>query len=125
MRNRRAAHRLGREAEAACAEHLRAAGWRIIGVRVQTGAGEIDILAVEDDTLVIVEVKARAYEADGLYAITRAKQKRLVAAAWAILANPGKIAGLATPLPPNIRFDAMAVSASGPPFHLRDAWREE
>lgn len=121
--SRQAAHALGHSAEKIGAAYLQGKGYEILGVRVRTLAGEIDIVARSGDTLAIVEVKARASTDDALYAVTPAKQARLYAAAEALLAEPGKIAGLAERLPPNIRFDVMAVPRNGAPLHLEDAWR--
>src|SRR6185436_15138871 len=100
-------------------------GYKILGIRVRTMGGEIDIVACKGDTLVIVEVKARAREEESLYAVTPAKQKRLARAAEALLADPGKINGLAAGIPPNIRFDVMAAAPGRRPLHLEDAWRLE
>lgn len=124
-RNRTAAYRLGLDAEASCAAYLQSLGYDILATRLRTREGEIDILARHGDTLVIVEVKARGSTADGLHAVTPRQQRRLWRAALALQAEPDKVAGLAHALPPNIRFDVMAVSGNGPPLHIQDAWREE
>ncbi len=116
---KQAAHARGLEAEQRCAELLRAKGYEIVGVRLRTEGGELDIVARDGDALVIVEVKARRTHDAGLYAITPAKQKRLARAAAAFLAGLG---GAAVP---NIRFDVMAVGMNGAPLHLQDAWRPE
>lgn len=122
-RDRSGAHRRGVSAEEECTRYLQAKGYHILGQRVRTAGGEIDIVAVQGDTLVIVEVKARATADQGLYAITPQKQRRLAEATGALLADPGKIVGLGGALPPNIRFDAMAAVPGGPPLHLENAWR--
>lgn len=114
---KQAAHARGVEAEQRCAELLQAKGYKIVGMRLRTKGGELDIVARDGDVLVIVEVKARRTHDAGLYAITPAKQKRLVRAATAFLAGLG---GAAVP---NMRFDVMAVGADGAPLHLQDAWR--
>lgn len=124
MRNRQASYQLGLTAEERCAEHLRTRGYAILATRLRTKEGEIDLLAQQGDTLVVVEVKARASQADGLYAVTPRQQKRLTRAALAVLADPDR-AGLTPPLPPNIRFDVMAVAGDAPPFHLESAWGED
>ncbi len=53
-----AAHETGRRAERLAAKHLKKRGYRIIGQNLVCNAGEIDILARDGETLVIVEVKA-------------------------------------------------------------------
>jgi putative endonuclease len=116
------AHALGVEAERKCAEFLQAKGYEIIGMRVRTEGGELDIVARKDDILAVVEVKARRSHAESLYAVTPAKQKRLAQGARALLAQ---IAGLGDAQMPNIRFDVMALAADGAPFHLEDAWRPD
>lgn len=126
MRNRQAAHALGMQAEHACAEYLRGKGYTVLAERVRTGAGEIDLVAVKDDLLVVVEVKARAAQADALESVTPAKCRRLARAAEALLADPSCIPGLdLASIPPNIRFDVMAVMPGQALFHLEDAWRPD
>jgi putative endonuclease len=71
--------------------------------------GEIDLVAEDGDTLVIVEVKTRRTDSYGtaLEAVTRAKQQQLVKLATLYLS------GLEGP-PRSCRFDVVAVSpASG------------
>ena len=125
MQNRKGAYLRGLAAEQACAAHLKAKGYRILGLRVRTVGGEIDIVAIEGDTLVIIEVKARKNTDDSLYAVTKHKQRRLVRATEALLADPAKIIGLGMALPPNIRFDVMAATPGAPPLHLENAWGME
>ncbi len=72
----------GREAEELAAVFLEGLGWEILGMRVRTQAGEIDILARDGDDLVAVEVKARSGRArgTGLEAVGRAKVRRIMGA---------------------------------------------
>ncbi|MEM8960859.1 MAG: YraN family protein [Acidobacteriota bacterium] len=77
--HRRAKGRVGeREAVAWLKRH----GMRILDRNVTTKAGEIDIVARDGDTLVYVEVKARADSSHGsaLDAVTPAKQRRVARA---------------------------------------------
>ena len=39
--------------------HIESMGWRIIGRNVRAGKGELDIVAIDGDELVIVEVRTR------------------------------------------------------------------
>jgi len=51
---------LGARGEEAAARHLESLGYRILERRFRTRAGEIDLVAEEDETLVFVEVKSRS-----------------------------------------------------------------
>jgi putative endonuclease len=53
-----ARQRLGRTAEQLVAERLERAGWRIIARNERLPSGELDLVALDGDTLVFVEVKA-------------------------------------------------------------------
>lgn len=48
---------LGLLGEELAARHLRAQGWQLLGRRLRTSAGEVDLLAREGGELVCVEVK--------------------------------------------------------------------
>ncbi len=50
----------GRLAERTAARHLRRLGYVVLGRNLRAGGGEIDILAREGATLVVVEVRHRA-----------------------------------------------------------------
>ncbi len=50
----------GREAEARCAEYLRARGYKILAMNYACRGGEIDIVAAKGAYLAFVEVKERA-----------------------------------------------------------------
>jgi len=72
----------------ACAE-LERRGYAVLARRYRTRAGEIDIVARDGDTLVFVEVKARADAACGEpgEAVTPWKQRRLARMALDYLAR--------------------------------------
>jgi putative endonuclease len=53
-----ARQRLGQAAEELVANRLGRAGWRIVGRNVRLPSGELDVVALDDSTLVFVEVKA-------------------------------------------------------------------
>jgi putative endonuclease len=55
---RHAAARLGRRGERVAARRLRRVGYRILARNLRTPAGEIDVLALHEGALVIVEVKS-------------------------------------------------------------------
>ena len=50
---------LGAIGERLAAEHIESIGWRITGRNVRVGRGELDIVAIDGDELVIVEVRTR------------------------------------------------------------------
>lgn len=53
-----ARQRLGRAAEELVATRLERSGWRIVGRNVRLPSGELDLVALDRNTLVFVEVKA-------------------------------------------------------------------
>lgn len=59
------ARSLGAIGEDAAERWLRGRGMRIVGRNLRTRAGEIDLLALDGETLVAVEVKARSGDAFG------------------------------------------------------------
>lgn len=78
---------LGRRGEALAARYLEDAGLRVIDRNWRCAVGEIDLVAVDGATLVVVEVKTRSSENFGhpLEAITPGKLERLylLASRWA------------------------------------------
>ncbi len=70
---------LGVQAESAMASWYGAQGYEIVARNWRTTGGELDIVALRDDVVVVVEVKARssARFGTGLDAITPAKLHRL------------------------------------------------
>ena len=77
---------LGRYGEDVAVAHLEKAGLQILERNWRCALGEIDVVALEGDCLVICEVKTRRSVAAGgpLEAVTRAKLGRLrkLTAAW-------------------------------------------
>ena len=73
----------GAAAERAAELYLRGLGYRILGRNVRAGGGEIDLVAVEGDTLCFVEVKARRSGTHGraVEAVGRDKRRRIERAA--------------------------------------------
>jgi len=70
---------LGKSGEQVAAEYLESCGLRILDRNWRCAVGEIDIVAVDRRTLVIVEVKSRTGTRCGspLEAVSRAKRARL------------------------------------------------
>jgi len=78
---------LGRSGEDRAARHLQGLGYRVLERNFRTSHGEIDLIALDGDTVVFVEVKTRtsgAYGAPEL-AVDRRKQERMVKAALGYL----------------------------------------
>ena len=93
-------------------------GYRILGHRLRTPYGEVDVAAWKDKVLVIVEVKARSTYDAGAYAVTPMAQQRIARAAQALA---GRWRLTAAP----IRFDLVVVGSGLLPRHERAAWYDE
>jgi putative endonuclease len=78
---------IGARAEAAVRNSLIASGWSILASKWRGGGGELDVVALRDGVLRIVEVKARARRGQALEAVSRSKQRRISRAAAAFLAS--------------------------------------
>lgn len=74
---------LGSEGEALAVAELKRKGYSIIAENWRSGKNELDIVARIGNTMVFVEVKTRstAFFGDPSLAVSRAKQKRIIAAA--------------------------------------------
>ena len=114
---RRQNDRRGRRAETIAAWYLRAKGYRIIARRVRTHAGEIDIIARHRDSLIFVEVKARATLDIALFALHPAALRRIEAASRVLAPRYG--AACTT-----TRIDAVLVRPWGLPVHMVAITRE-
>jgi len=113
------ARRSGRRAEIFCVLWLMAKGYRILGFRLRTPLGEIDILASKGRILAVVEVKRRTTLEAAVQAISWTQRQRLRRAAQAIAGRRPDLAGAA------IRLDLIALAPGRPPRHIPDAWRGE
>ena len=115
---RRAAETRGRSSESVAALFLRLKLYRILGRRVRTHAGEIDLVARSPlGVLCFIEVKARAKERAALEAVGARQQARIVRAASLYVAARPKLARK------GLRFDIVTVAPRTWPRHIRDAWR--
>jgi putative endonuclease len=117
-KKRRAAETRGRVAEFVAALWLTLKGYRVLGQRLRTPFGEVDLAAWKNGVLVIVEVKARKTYDAGAYAVQLQAQLRIGRAAevlagrWRLNAAP-------------IRFDLIVIGAGLLPKHERAAWMIE
>ena len=118
-RDRRRAWRRGVRAETMCAALLALKGYRILGRRLRSPVGEIDIVARRGRILAVIEVKARDAVAAAAVAVTPRQQLRLTRAAGWLVAGRPDLAAL------QIRFDVMLVAPWRLPKHVVDAWRDE
>jgi len=99
----------GRRSERAAARFLRSLGYRILAANVADPTYELDLLALDGETLVVVEVRSTAADGPDALANTAAsvdlrKQRRITEATLRFLAARrllGKIA---------VRFDVLVLS---------------
>ncbi len=108
---RQAAERRGRRAEHVAALWLRLKGYRILGERVRTAAGEIDIVARRGRTLAFVEVKARDDDTGASAALEPPRLRRVARAANLLLGR--YMAGC-----DGARIDALVISRGRFPRHI-------
>lgn len=104
---RRELGRLGERAACAYLEHL---GYEIIERNWRCDLGEIDIIAFDEDVLVLVEVKTRSSVKEGLPedAVTPAKRARYEKLLFAYLQEAGLPGSF------EVRFDVIAIMVLGP-----------
>ena len=112
-----AARTAGRRAEVWAALWLMAKGYRILGFRLRTPQGEIDLLAQRGGVLAVVEVKQRATLEAALEAVSQAQRERLRRAGRAIAARRPSLQNLA------VRLDLIALAPGRWPMHSPDAWK--
>lgn len=115
MRDRKAAEKSGRQGEERAAMFLRSKGWLILGQRVRTPAGEIDLVAARTGLIAFVEVKSRRTSIELDFAVDEYRLAR-VAAAAEILAPRYATAGQ------DIRIDVILLAPGKPPRHIENAW---
>lgn len=109
------AEKRGRRAETIAAWYLRAKGWRIVGRRVRTPVGEVDIVARRFRTTAFVEVKTRGNLRDLDVAVDRLRLRRVAAAASALSAKHAFPGG-------DVRIDVILVAPGRLPKHLVNVW---
>lgn len=109
---RQRAERRGRRGEWLAIGLLLVTGWRIVGHRVKTPLGEIDIIARKGRTLAFIEVKARAHEAAAREAFHPRQQARVMRAAAMWRAGKPDLGAL-TP-----RFDLICIMPASLPKRL-------
>ncbi len=114
--SRRAAESRGRKSETLATLLLRFKFYRILGRRIRTHAGEIDLVARSPSgVLCFIEVKARRDDRAALESVTPRQWARIARAAELF------VSGKTNLVPHGMRFDIITVAQY--PRHFRDAWR--
>ena len=113
------AFQAGKKGEDRAVQALESAGLSIIARNFRSAAGEIDIIALDKETLVFVEVKAwSAFGIENLaYSISPQKQRRIIETAKYFLSINRQYYGRA------IRFDIVFVGKEAV-THLASAFME-
>ncbi|MBV8576127.1 MAG: YraN family protein [Acetobacteraceae bacterium] len=113
------AYAFGVEAESQAAAALERDGWQVLGRRLRTEAGEVDMVAERAGLLAIIEVKARPTLAEAAWCLSARQRARLSSAAEILLAeNPGWGRE-------GIRFDVVLVDSWRSVRRISDAFRPE
>jgi len=117
---RKVRERRGRRSETFAVIILMLKGYRILGRRVRSAMGEIDIIArTPSGILCFVEVKMRSLGATALDSLGAQQQMRIARAAELYLNQRPELARK------GVRFDVVTLGARGLPRHLKDAWRPD
>ena len=123
MPKREAAEKRGSRGEALAAIFLQLKGHRILGRRVRTRAGEIDLISLPPfGPVCFVEVKTRDGGRGAAEAVSATQRTRIARAASLYLASRPALARRGA------RFDIVAVPMAhgiGIPKHFKDVWRIE
>jgi putative endonuclease len=116
---------LGKKGEERAAEALESAGMKIISRNYRKKTGEIDIIALDGETIIFVEVKTwSVFSIENLqYSIDAKKQQKIIKTANFFLSENRKYSNMA------IRFDVVFVKKDKKPegfqlTHLASAFTE-
>lgn len=107
----------GRRGEVLAALLLMLKGYRVLGFRLASPQGEIDLLAIKGGVLAVVEVKRRTTIETALEAVRPQQRERLRRAAASIAAGRPALKAA------TIRLDLIALAPGRLPRHIPDAWR--
>ena len=96
----------GRRSERAAARYLRTLGYRILAANVADPAGELDLIALDGQTLVIVEVRSTAGTnvERTTASVDYHKQKKITDAALRFMARKRLLEGV------SVRFDVLILA---------------
>jgi putative endonuclease len=118
--NRQAAEIRGRRSETLAAWALRLKGYRILGRRLKTHLGEIDMVALPVfGPVCFIEVKARSDLGAAVLSVGQGQRTRIARAANLYLAGRPEL------MARGARFDIIAVAPGRWPRHHADAWRPD
>jgi len=114
-----ALHELGKKGEELAAQYLKEKGYKILETNWRFGHNELDLVAEDGDTLVVVEVKTRQSNAlgDPEMAVTREKQRSIIRSANAYVKWKQRNI--------EVRFDIISILAHGEKVsinHIPDAF---
>lgn len=113
---RRRAEQQGRRGEWLAGLYLWLTGWRVVGRRVKTRKGEVDLVARRGRTVCFIEVKWRASQAELAMAIDARRLRRVADAVQLIApryARPGD----------DQRIDVILIAPGCLPRRIANAWR--
>ncbi|MFZ1744053.1 MAG: YraN family protein [Pontixanthobacter sp.] len=113
---RQLAEQSGRDGEKRAAMWLRLKGWSILGQRVKTPSGEIDLIAKRGNIIAFVEVKWRKRQEDLDFAIDEYRLSRVAAAVECVAHEYAKDGE-------DIRLDVILLAPGGFPRHIVNAWQ--
>jgi len=114
--NRRSAEKRGRRAESFAAWWLRLHGWRVMGRRIKTVRGEIDLVVRRGRIVAFVEVKWRKTSVMRDMAIDEYRLRRVAAAAEAVAHRFMQNGDSA-------RIDVMLLAPGHLPRHITNVWQ--
>lgn len=117
--SRQAVEQRGRRAETMAAWWLRIKGYRVLEMRAQTVAGELDLVATKGGFLVFIEVKARDTLDAAIHAVSARQRDRIIRGASLWRARHPDFAELQP------RYDLIVVRPLKCPHHFRSAWVPE
>ncbi|CAN5120778.1 YraN family protein [soil metagenome] len=106
------AHRDGHASEWLAAGWLMLKGYQILGFRLKSRVGEIDILARKGRVVAVVEVKRRRTMEAALLAVSADQHRRLLAAGRSVLHGRPSLAGH------ELRIDMVALAPGRFPRHV-------
>jgi putative endonuclease len=115
----RAARLAGRRGEVMAALLLMLKGYRILGFRLKTPHGEIDLLAQRGRVLAVIEVKRRMSLDEARNAVTAGQLERLRRAGRALAQRRAGLKGCV------VRLDLIALAKGTWPRHIANAWRQD
>lgn len=113
---RRKAYALGVEAEKLASKMLVSRGWEVEATRYKTKAGEVDLIARQQNLIIFVEVKARSNQITALESVSEKSKARIKAAGLEWLLEQDDHPMLSW------RCDLIVVTPDGEPLHIEGAW---